>query len=132
MNRQELAAYLTDTYSAEGEHLFTKYPDFLLFRHKGNRKWFAVIMDIPGKNLGLTGGAISVVNLKCDTRLIGSFRMEPGIFPGWHMNKAHWLSAVPDGTVDDEKIKFLVNMSYELTKKMRKQCFLIFVNPGML
>ena len=118
MNRQELTAYLTDTYSVEGEHLFAKYPSFLVFRHNGNRKWFAVIMDIPRKNLGLPSeGEISVVNLKCDTRLIGSFREEPGIFPGWHMNKAHWLSVALDGTVDDEKIKFMVGMSYELTKK---------------
>ena len=118
MNRQELTAYLTDTYSVEGEHLFAKYPSFLVFRHNGNRKWFAVIMDIPRKNLKLPGeGEISVVNLKCDTRLIGVFREEPGIFPSWHMNKAHWLSVSLDGAVDDEKIKFLVDMSYELTKK---------------
>ena len=117
MNRQKLAAYLTDNYSSVGEHLFAKYPSFLVFRHNGNRKWFAVIMDIPRKNLGLPGeGEISVVNLKCDTRLIGSFREAPGIFPGWHMNKAHWLSVVLDGTVDDETIKFLVEMSCKLTK----------------
>ena len=118
MNREELSAYLADTYSVEGEHLFTKYPNFLVFRHNGNRKWFAVIMDTPRKNLGLTGeGQTQVVNLKCDTRLIGSFRMEPSIFPGWHMNKAHWLSVALDGSVEDEKIKFLVDLSYELTKK---------------
>ena len=118
MTRLELAVYLTDTYSVTGEHLFARHPSFLVFRHNGNKKWFAVIMDIPRKNLGLPGeGEISVVNLKCDTRLIGSFREEPGIFPGWHMNKAHWLSVALDGTVDDEKIKFLVDMSYELTKK---------------
>ena len=117
MNRQKLAAYLTDTHSVEGEHLFAQYPSFLVFRHSGNKKWFAVIMDIPRKNLGLPGeGEISVVNLKCDTRLIGSFREAPGIFPGWHMNKAHWLSVVLDGTVDDETIKFLVEMSCKLTK----------------
>jgi len=52
MNRQELAAYLVDTYSSEGECLFAKYPSFLVFRHTGTRKWFAVIMDIPRKNLG--------------------------------------------------------------------------------
>ena len=60
---------------------------------------------------------MSVVNLKCDTRLISCFRMEPGIFLGWHMNKAHWLSVALDGTVEDEKIRFLVDMSHELTKK---------------
>ena len=118
MIRAELTAYLTDTYSTTGEKLFAKYPSFLVFRHNGNRKWFAVIMDIPRKNLGLAGDSeISVVNLKCDPRMIGSFREEPGIFPGWHMNKAHWLTVALDGTVEDEKIKFLVDMSYELTKK---------------
>ena len=118
MNRQELAVYLTDTYSSDGETLFAKYPSFLVFRHNGSRKWFAVIMNIPRKHLKLPGeGEISVVNLKCDTRLIGSFREEPGIFPGWHMNKAHWLIVALDGSVEDEKIKFLVCMSYELTKK---------------
>ena len=118
MTRLELAACLTDTYSVEGEHLFAKYPSFLVFRHTGNRKWFAVIMDIPRKNLALTGdGDISVMNLKCDTRLIGSFRTEPGIYPGWHMNKAHWLSVALEAGVEDEKIRFLVDMSYELTKK---------------
>ena len=118
MNRPELAACLTETYRTAGEHLFARYPSFQVFRHNGNRKWFAVIMDIPGRNLGLPGdGEISVVNLKCDTRLIGAFREEPGIFPGWHMNKAHWLTVALDGTVEDEKIRFLVDMSYVLTKK---------------
>ena len=118
MNRQELAAYLTEIYGTAGEHLFARYPNFQAFRHNGNKKWFAVLMDIPRKHLKLPGeGEISVVNLKCDTRLIGSFREEPGIFPGWHMNKAHWLSVALDGTVEDEKIRFLVEISYELTKK---------------
>ena len=117
MTRSELAAHLTDTYSCVGEQLFARYPSFQVFRHHGNRKWLAVIMDIPRKNLNLPGeGQTQVVTLKCDTRLIGSFREEPGIFPGWHMNKAHWLSVALDGTVEDEKIRFLVDMSYELTK----------------
>ena len=117
MNTEAFTAYLTDTFSSDGEHLFARYPGFLVFRHNGNRKWFAVIMDIPRKNLGLPGeGEISVVNLKCDTRLIGSFRGEPGIFPGWHMNKAHWLSVALDGSVADGKLKFLADMSYDLTK----------------
>lgn len=118
MNRTALEAYLTEVYSIQGEHPWIQYPSYTVFRHIANKKWFAVIMDIPRKNLGLPGdGEISVVNLKCDTRLIGSFREEPGIFPGWHMNKAHWLSVALDGTVEDEKIRFLVDMSYVLTKK---------------
>ena len=33
------------------------------------------------------------------------------------MNKAHWLSVALEEGVEDEKIKFLVDMNYELTKK---------------
>ena len=81
MTGPELAVWLTDTYSVAGEHLFARYPNFEVFRHRGNKKWFAILMDIPRKNLDLPAeGEISVVNLKCDTRLIGSFREESGIF----------------------------------------------------
>ena len=37
MNRSQLESYLADTYSTEGEHLFAKYPSFLVFRHERNR-----------------------------------------------------------------------------------------------
>ena len=118
MSRNELEIYLTDNYHTTGEYLFIRYPNFQVFRHGGNKKWFAVLMDIPSEKLGLIGdGEISVVNLKCDPRLIGSFRRSPGIFPGWHMNKAHWITVALDGSVEDDKISFLVDMSYELTKK---------------
>lgn len=118
MNRQELEQFLEDTYSVTGETPWPKTPENRVFRHTGNKKWFAVLMDIPRGKLDLPGnGEISVVNLKCDTRLIGSFRMEPGIFPGWHMNKDHWITVTLDGAVGDETLKFLLDMSYEITKK---------------
>lgn len=117
MNRTDFKGYIEDNYGAVGEHLFTKTPATCVFRHKNNRKWFAVIMEIPKEKLGLSGGGdIRVVNLKCDTRLIGSFRQEKGIFPAYHMSKAHWLTVALNGTVEEDKIKFLIDMSYDLTK----------------
>ncbi len=117
MNTEELERYIQDLYNAQGEHLWASYPSFAVFRHSSNRKWFAVLMQLPRQKLGLSGnGEIAVVNVKCDSRLIGSFREEKGIFPGWHMNKAYWLSVALDGTVEAEKIRFLLNMSYQLTK----------------
>lgn len=112
----KLLSYIEETYGAVGENLFAKYPSFRVFRHSSNRKWFAVIMQIPKEKLGIPGGGeIRVVNVKCDTRLIGSFRQEQGIFPAYHMSKAHWLTVALDGTVEDDKIKFLIDMSYDLT-----------------
>ena len=116
-----LYTYIEETYGAVGENLFAKYPCFRVFRHGSNRKWFAVIMEIPKEKLGLPGdGDVQVVNVKCDTRLIGSFREEKGIFPAYHMSKAHWLTVALDGTVDEDKIKFLLDMTYDLTKGGRR------------
>ena len=121
MDAKELREYVEENYGAAGENLFAKYPGFLVFRHQSNRKWFAVVMEIPREKLRLAGGgSMHVVNVKCDPRLIGSFREETGIFPAYHMSKAHWLTVALDGTVQDEKIRFLVDMSYGLTKGGRK------------
>lgn len=112
-----LPEYIQEQYGAAGERLFAKYPSFSVYRHEGSRKWFAVIMEIPRQKLGLTGeGQIRVVNLKCDPRLIGSFREMPGIFPAYHMNKAHWLTVALDGTVAEDALLFLLDMSFQLTK----------------
>lgn len=117
MDRSLLQNYIAETYGVTGECLFAKDPATCVFRHERNRKWFAVIMELPKGKLGLQGEEyICIVNLKCDPRLIGSFRLEQGIFPAYHMSKAHWLTVSLDGTVAEDKIKFLLEMSYGLTK----------------
>lgn len=117
MNRSELQIFIEETYCAAGERLFARFPNFVVFRHENNRKWFAVIMEIPKEKLGISGGGnIQVVNLKCDPRVIGSFRGEKGIYPAYHMSKAHWLTVALDGAVEEDKLIFLLNMSFDLTK----------------
>ena len=48
--------------------------------------------------------------------MIESFKMETGIYPGYHMNKKFWISVALDGSVDYEKIKTLINISFKLTE----------------
>ncbi|MBQ6839995.1 MAG: MmcQ/YjbR family DNA-binding protein [Oscillospiraceae bacterium] len=117
MNAGALQEFIQEAYGVDGERLFAKYPSFRVFRHGSNRKWFAVVMVIPKEKLGLPGGGeIHVVNVKSDPRLIGSFREEKGIYPAYHMSKAHWLTVALDGTVEADKIRFLLDISYDLTK----------------
>jgi predicted DNA-binding protein (MmcQ/YjbR family) len=79
-------------------------------------------MDIPKSKLGLeTEEIISVVNLKSDPLLIGSLHKENGIFPAYHMNKSHWITILLDGSVEEEKLKLLLNMSYDMTLKKTKK-----------
>jgi len=47
--------------------------------------------------------------------MTGSFLREEGIYPAWHMNKTHWLSVAVDGSTDEERLRLLLDISFELT-----------------
>lgn len=116
MNRTELKAYIAETYSVSPDSPWAKYPDHEVFRHMENKKWFALILDIPKIKLGLkTDGIVEAVNFKCEPALIGVLQPEQGIFPAYHMNKEHWITVSLDGSVPDDTIKMLLDMSFRLT-----------------
>ncbi len=124
MNKLELQKHIAETYSTFPDFPWESTPDAAVYRHENNRKWFALVMTIPKARLGLrSDGMIDIVNLKCDPLLIGSLRCEPGIFAAYHMNKDRWISVALDGSADDEQIKMLLEMSYDLTavKARRRQ-----------
>lgn len=122
MNRAQLIKYITERYNADQEHLWTKYPNHAVFRRQSNRKWFALLMDIPKSKLGLIGNEmIDVLNVKSDPILIGSLRDEKGIYPAYHMSKTSWITIVLDSGPEDDKIKWLLDLSYELTDTKKKR-----------
>ncbi len=120
MTRDALARYILETYPAEDDRPWVEYPQHQVFRHTANKKWFALAMTITRDKLGLAGeGFIDAVNLKCDPLLVPAMLGEPGFFPAYHMNKTHWLTAALDGSAEDEKILFILDMSYDLTRPKR-------------
>lgn len=122
MERTVLDKYITETYGAVGEYMWEKYPTFAVYRHQNNKKWFAVIMEIPKSKLDLYGEeSVSVVNLKCDPTLIGSLLLENGIHKGYHMNKNYWITVRLDGSVNLDKIKWLLDLSFDLTSTEKKR-----------
>jgi predicted DNA-binding protein (MmcQ/YjbR family) len=62
---------------------------------------------------------VDVVNLKVSPEMIPSLTQETGIFPAYHMNKSHWVTAALDGTADNELVTFLVGVSVDLTRKKK-------------
>ena len=103
MNRDDLEQFINENYNAESDYPWLKYPNYEVFRHSNNRKWFALIMDIPKNKLGLPGtDIIDVVNFKCDPLLIGSLLKEAGFFPAYHMNKESWITVALDKSVNDD------------------------------
>ena len=116
MERREIEQYIFDIYSVEPDYPWMDTPESAVFRHAGNRKWFALVTMVSKSKLGLQEQApLDIVNLKCDPILIGSLRMEHGFFPAYHMNKDKWITAALDGSAPDDTIKMLLEMSYQAT-----------------
>ena len=114
--KEQLFAYAADTYGVEPDYPFATAPTYAVLRHLSNRKWFALIMDVPRFRLGLEGeDKADILNIKCDPILSGSLRLQPGYFPAYHMNHEGWLTVILDGTVPIEDIYPLIDLSYELT-----------------
>lgn len=118
MEREDLIKHIADIYSTETEYPFESSPDTIVFRHHNNKKWFAVIMTISKDKLGLKStDNIDIVNVKSDPILVGNLMSKAGFYPAYHMNKTHWITIALDGSADDEKLKFLLDLSYDLTNK---------------
>lgn len=122
MQRTELETYILETYPAEADHPWTQYPNYAVFRHISNHKWFALVMDVPKSKLGTSGeGNLPVVNVKCEPMIIGGLLSEAGFYPAYHMNKDCWITIALDGSVQAEKIKTLLDMSFNLTNGKSKK-----------
>ena len=123
MTRFELEQFIIDNYNCNTDYPWIKYPSFEVFRHTNNKKWFALIMDISKDKLGLESNEIiSVVNFKCGPILIGSLLREKGFFPAYHMSKNSWITVALNNSVDNDKIKMLLDLSYQLTdNKIKKK-----------
>ncbi len=61
------------------------------------------------------GHPFMFVNLKCRPEEANAMREAyQAIKPGWHQNKKHWNSVFMDGSLSEDKIRELIDQSYEV------------------
>ena len=121
--RRRVEAYIEETYGVVPEMLW-KDSDSAAIRHHADKKWFGVILPgIAWRKLGVDReGTVDVLDVKCDPVVLPSLIDRQGLFPGYHMNKQHWITAVLDGSVPIEKLVWLIDASYMMTlKKPRRR-----------
>ena len=120
MTQNELLDYAWEQYGTEPEYLWESSPYTFVLRHRGNRKWYAVVMDVRRDRLGLPGEEIIyIMDVKCGPLLSGSYIGKPGVVPAYHMNKTHWLGVLLDGSAADETVTELLDLSYAQTRARR-------------
>lgn len=117
MDRKTFFEYIKKEYKVTPDYPWKKYPDNAVFRHSDNNKWFALVMDVARDKLGQIGAErITVVNLKiADALFRDTIIREEGIIPAYHMNKQNWITVFLDGTVPEERVYDLLDMSYRAT-----------------
>ena len=117
MTRLEFNRYIKDTYDITYDLPFEEDFDTWVYRHPENRKWFGILMTVSKRKLGLDSDElIDLVNVKCAQEIIDDMWKLEGVYPAYHMNKRHWLTLCLDGSCPDDTIKWLVKISYDLTK----------------
>lgn len=126
MDRERAFVWIKKKYGIEPDYPWND--DNAVLRHPENRKWFAIVLRVGRDKLGLPGeGLIDVINVKCEPVLIGSLRTRQGFHPAYHMNKDQWISIRLDGSVPEDELQNLIDLSYQMTmakelpKKKRKK-----------
>ena len=112
--------HIKSEYGASPEFLWPdRYPDYAVFRHRDNKKWFALVATIAATSLGLKDDKqIDVINLKFDKNQTYDFaETSDHIFPAYHMNKNNWINIWLDGKLSDEMVFKLIRKSYLLSDK---------------
>ena len=121
MTKQQFLEYCFDTYGTSPDYPFDEDFETAVLRHADNRKWYAIMMRVSRRKFGFDSDeVIDVVNLKLPTEMFGSFGVEDGVYPAYHMNKLHWISVILQDA-PEEVINFLVNVSFEATKTKKRK-----------
>ncbi|MBD5391853.1 hypothetical protein HDR66_03550 [bacterium] len=114
LQARELIAYVANQYGRDLEFLWPRFPDNAIWRRGDNQKWFGAILTVKKNKIvpGADDAPVEILDVRCAPDAIDFVVDNKMIFPGWHMNKRHWITVILDGRMDIEKIYSLVDASY--------------------
>jgi len=125
--RDKVFAYINEKYLVKPEYPWERDNTSAVFRHKDNKKWFALVMNVGGNKVGLEScEVIPVLNLKIDDPIFHDLLVkQKGIIPAYHMNKRSWITVRLNGDVPEKNVFDLIDASFESTlpkkRKPRKE-----------
>ena len=117
MTRKDIEKHMLKAFGCAPDYPWFRFPNYAVYRHKDSRKWFAVVMDVSKRKFGFDAEeTVEVMNVKCEEILVDSLLSQNGVFPAYHMSKGTWVSVWLDGSVPPKNLKWLIDMSFDLTK----------------
>lgn len=115
---KRLIAYVRGRYGDELEFLWEKFPDNAIWRRADSHKWYAAVLTVSKRKLGLDSDEIAeIIDLRLVPEQMPNLIDNEWYFPGWHMNKKHWYTILLDGAVPFEELCQRIDESYRLAVK---------------
>jgi len=115
---KQVIQYIREKYQDEPQFLWKRFPENAIFRRQDNAKWYAALLVLQKKKLGLeTDGTIDIIDLRVKPEEIDSLVDGKSYFPGYHMNKKHWITICLDGSVSIEEVFLRIDKSFVLAIK---------------
>jgi len=115
---RQVIRYVREKYQDELQFLWKRFPENAIFRRQDNAKWYAALLVLQKKKLGLdVDGAVDIIDLRAKPEEINALLDGRGYFPGYHMNKKHWITICLDGSVPIEEIFHRLDESFVLASK---------------
>lgn len=111
--KEKYLDWLKNRFCSIPDYPWPDTPDYCVFRCP-NQKWYALVMKVKYRQLGLTGEEeVWVVNMKADSKTIPNLTDHKSIFPAWHMNKKHWITILLTAATKFEILQELTEKSYD-------------------
>ena len=118
---KEIIEYIRQKYNDELEFLWKKIDDVAIWRNKQNDKWYGLLMKISEQKLGIESKKITeVIDIRYQKDEVDNIIDNKKIFPGYHMNKKSWITIKLDNSIKIDKIKELIDNSYNLSLDGKK------------
>lgn len=115
---RQIIKYVEEKYNNKLEFLWIKFPKYAIFRHKENKKWYAILMSLEENKLGIESDKIiDIVVLKNNRDNIINLIDNEKYFAGYHMNKRNWFTIKLDDSVPIKEIYYFIDESYIITNK---------------
>ncbi len=119
----EVSEYIRAQYNTEAERPWMRAPDYIVFRHRDNKRMFGVAVTVPFSRLGKHDETpVDIITLKVGDPLLRDILLrQEGIYPGLGFGQRDWITVILDGTVPWENVSAFIDRSFWTTASAKTQ-----------
>lgn len=115
---KRIISFVREEFGDELEFLWQNASDNAIWRRADNKKWYAVLLTISRRKLGLDSDEnAEIIDLRVRPDELEALIDNVKYYHGWHMNKKHWCTIILDGSVAYDEICQRIKESYSLAEK---------------